>query len=56
MTRSRAINPFAGGGFGPYADVGREIYRDVKATDAPQTVERLLKAYLSIGLLPTKHS
>jgi ferredoxin-nitrite reductase len=37
---------FAGGGFGPSADIGREVYRDVKATDAPQTVERLLKAYL----------
>jgi ferredoxin-nitrite reductase len=38
---------FAGGGFGPHADVGQEVYRDVKAGDAPQTVERLLKAYLS---------
>jgi ferredoxin-nitrite reductase len=37
---------FAGGGFGPQADIGREVYRDVKASDAPQTVERLLKAYL----------
>ncbi len=38
---------FAGGGFGPDADIGQEVYRDVKASDAPQTVERLLKAYLS---------
>jgi ferredoxin-nitrite reductase len=38
---------FAGGGFGPSADIGREVYRDVKASDAPQTVERLLKAYLA---------
>jgi ferredoxin-nitrite reductase len=38
---------FAGGGFGPQADIGQEVYRDVKASDAPQTVERLLKAYLA---------
>jgi ferredoxin-nitrite reductase len=36
-----------GGGFGPYAALGREIYRDVKADDAPKTIERLLKAYLA---------
>jgi ferredoxin-nitrite reductase len=36
-----------GGGFGPYAALGREIYRDVKAEDAPQTIERILKAYLA---------
>ena len=35
-----------GGGFGPQAALGRELYRDVKAEDAPQTVERSLKAYL----------
>jgi ferredoxin-nitrite reductase len=38
---------FAGGGFGPDADLGQEVYHDLKADDAPQTVERLLKAYLS---------
>src|ERR1700761_1591326 len=37
---------FTGGGFGPDADIGQEVYRDLKAEDAPQTVERLLKAYL----------
>jgi ferredoxin-nitrite reductase len=37
---------FAGGGFGPNADVGQEVYHDLKAEDAPQTVEKLLKAYL----------
>ena len=31
----------------PDAALGREIYRDVKAQDAPQTVERILKAYLA---------
>ena len=36
---------FTGGGFGPDADVGQEVYHDLKAEDAPKTVERLLKAY-----------
>jgi ferredoxin-nitrite reductase len=36
-----------GGGFGSQAALGREIYRDVKASDAPQTIERMLKAYLA---------
>ena len=35
-----------GGGFGPDAAIGREIYHDVKAEDAPTTVERMLRAYL----------
>jgi ferredoxin-nitrite reductase len=38
---------FAGGGFGPNADVGQELYHDLKAEDAPKTVEKLLKAYLT---------
>ena len=38
---------FAGGGFGPDAEIGQEIYHDLKAEDAPRTVEKLLKAYLS---------
>ncbi|MFL4983018.1 MAG: NirA family protein, partial [Xanthobacteraceae bacterium] len=36
-----------GGGFGPDAALGREIYRDVKAADAPPVVERMLNAYLA---------
>ena len=36
-----------GGGFGPYAALGRELYRDVKAQDAPKTIERILKTYLA---------
>jgi ferredoxin-nitrite reductase len=36
-----------GGGFGTEAAIGREIYRDVKAADAPRSVERMLKAYLA---------
>jgi ferredoxin-nitrite reductase len=38
---------FAGGAFGPNADVGQELYHDLKAEDAPKTVEKLLKAYLT---------
>lgn len=36
-----------GGGFGPDAAIARELYRDVKAEDAPQVVARVLKAYLA---------
>ena len=36
-----------GGGFGPDAMIAREIYRDVKAEDAPKTIERVLKSYLT---------
>ena len=36
-----------GGGFGPDAACGRELYRDVKAEDAPRVVERVLKTYLA---------
>jgi ferredoxin-nitrite reductase len=36
-----------GGGFGPEAAIGREIYRDVKADVAPKVVERMLKGYLA---------
>jgi ferredoxin-nitrite reductase len=43
---------FAGGGFGPDADIGQEVYRDVKAEDAPKTVERLLKAFLAHRAAP----
>jgi ferredoxin-nitrite reductase len=38
---------FAGGGFGPDADIGQEVYHDLKAEEAPAFVERLLKAYMS---------
>ena len=36
-----------GGGFGPDAAIAPEIFRDVKAEDAPGTIERMLKAYLA---------
>jgi ferredoxin-nitrite reductase len=38
---------FTGGGFGPAADVGQEVYRDIKSEDAPVVVEKLLKAYMA---------
>ena len=36
-----------GGGFGPEAGLGRELYRDVKASEVPRTVEKMLKGYLA---------
>src|SRR5262249_12698905 len=41
-----------GGGFGPDATIAPEIYRDVKAEDAPKTVERKLKAYPAHRVAP----
>jgi ferredoxin-nitrite reductase len=41
-----------GGGSGPDAGLAREIYRDVKAEDAPKTVERMLKAYVAHRTAP----
>ncbi|HSJ41294.1 MAG TPA: NirA family protein, partial [Xanthobacteraceae bacterium] len=38
---------YIGGGFGPDAALGREIYRDVKAQEAPRAIERMLKGYLA---------
>ncbi len=36
-----------GGGFGTDATMGRELFQNVKAEDAPRTVERVLKAYVA---------
>jgi len=36
-----------GGGFGPHATLGRELYRDVPADEAPRIVESVLNAYLT---------
>jgi len=36
-----------GGGYGPDGTMARELYQNVKAEDAPQTVERILKAYVA---------
>jgi ferredoxin-nitrite reductase len=41
-----------GGGFGPDAAIARDVYRDVKAEDAPQTIERMLKAYVTHRAAP----
>ena len=41
-----------GGGFGPDAAIAPEIYRDVKAEDAPRLVGRMLKAYLGHRVSP----
>jgi ferredoxin-nitrite reductase len=38
---------YVGGGFGIDAALGREIYRDVKAQDAPRVIEGMLKGYLA---------
>jgi ferredoxin-nitrite reductase len=43
---------FAGGGFGPQAEIGQEVFHDLKAEDAPRTVEKLLKAYLTHRAAP----
>jgi len=36
-----------GGGFGTDATMARELFQNVKAEDAPRTVERVLKAYVN---------
>lgn len=36
-----------GGGFGTEATMGRELFQNVKAEDAPRIVERVLKAYVN---------
>jgi ferredoxin-nitrite reductase len=43
-----------GGGFGPQASLGRELYRDVTAEEAPKTIERILKAYLAHRASPNE--
>ena len=45
---------YVGGGFGPQAAIGLEIYRDVKAEDAPKTIARMLKAYLAHRASPAE--
>jgi ferredoxin-nitrite reductase len=36
-----------GGGYGAAQGIGKEIYRDVVADDAPQVIERMLREYMS---------
>lgn len=38
---------YIGGGFGPNAALGREIYRDVRADELPPVIERMLRCYLA---------
>ncbi len=52
--QAEAYHINVGGGFGPQAQCGREIYRDIKAEDAPRTIERMLKAYLANRAGPTE--
>lgn len=37
---------FVGGGYGASRGIGREIYRNVVATDAPQVIERMLRGWM----------
>jgi ferredoxin-nitrite reductase len=37
---------FVGGGYGAQQGIGREIYRNVVAEDAPRTLERMLQGYV----------
>ncbi len=43
---------FVGGGFGEDRRIGRELFRDVTAGDAPRTIERMLRAYLNHRISP----
>ena len=38
---------FVGGGYGAEQGLGREVFRNVTADDAPATIERMLRAYLA---------
>jgi ferredoxin-nitrite reductase len=38
---------YVGGGFGAASALGREVFRDVKAEEAPRVVEYMLRAYLA---------
>jgi ferredoxin-nitrite reductase len=50
--RVEGYHVYVGGGFGPSAALGREIYRDVKAEDAPRVIERMLQGYLGNRVSP----
>jgi ferredoxin-nitrite reductase len=38
---------YVGGGYGEQQGIGREIYRNIPAADAPAVIERMLRAYLA---------
>src|SRR5262249_48936167 len=42
---AEAYHIHVGGGFGPHAQCGREIYRDVQAEEAPAKIKRMQKPY-----------
>jgi ferredoxin-nitrite reductase len=46
---------YVGGGFGPHAAIGREIYHDVVADDAPRVIERILKSYVAHRTSPDEN-
>jgi ferredoxin-nitrite reductase len=37
---------FVGGGYGARREIGRELFRDVPAADAPALIEGMLRAYM----------
>lgn len=53
-TQVEGYHVTVGGGFGPDAAIGRDLYRDVKASDVARTVERMLKGYLAHRASPTE--
>jgi ferredoxin-nitrite reductase len=46
---------FVGGGFGPHAAIGRKLYHDVVAGDAPRVIERILKSYVAHRASPEEN-
>jgi len=44
-----------GGGFGPHAAIGRELYHDVVADDAPRVIECILKSYIAHRASPQEN-
>jgi ferredoxin-nitrite reductase len=44
---AEGFHVLVGGGFGPDAAIARDLYRDVKVSDVPRTIERMLKGYLT---------
>jgi ferredoxin-nitrite reductase len=47
-------NIFVGGGYGAEQGIGREMYREVAATDCPHTIQRMLRGYLERRTAPTQ--
>jgi ferredoxin-nitrite reductase len=47
---------FVGGGYGADQAIGREIYRDVLATDLPAAIEKMLRGYMAARKSPASRS